>query len=140
MGGSRRFSYSLVHFWPPANFKTVERLADDPIGYAIDDERDDALGVIHKSRAEGKFLHRSYSSSLHQRASARLCLSLPHQGEKLRRHHVTKWGWMGAARPALGPEVTRLSLSLSLTRARRKVMYMSEFTITKFTIECVLYV
>lgn len=56
----------------------------------------------------------------------------------MRRHHVTKWGWMGAARPALCPEVTRLSLSL--TRARRKVMYMSKFTITKFTIECVLYV
>lgn len=74
MGGSRRFSYSLVHFWPPANFKTVERLADDPIGYAIDDERDDALGVIHKSRAEGKFVHPLYTREP-VRASASLCLT-----------------------------------------------------------------
>lgn len=141
-----QLQFSLVQFWPPANFKTVERLSERmtqlDTGYAIDDERDDALGQIHKSRAELKgrseiALALPLYTREPVRASASLCLT---RGGKLRRHHVTKWGWMGAARPALGPEIARLSLSVPVSHSGQTEgnVHVTEFTITKYTIECVV--
>lgn len=47
---------------------------------------------------------------------------------------------MGAARPALGPEIARLSLSVPVSHSGQTEgnVHVTEFTITKYTIECVV--